>query len=50
MYLDLIKEDLGSGLYYDVLLARNQNPHLRKVINKHKKIVISPLRGWKPDM
>jgi hypothetical protein len=46
MYLDSFKEDLGSGLFYDVLLAGNQNRHLRKEINNHKIIVISPLGGW----
>jgi hypothetical protein len=46
MYPDLFKEDLGSGLYYDDLVASNQNRHLRKVINNHKNIVISPLGGW----
>jgi hypothetical protein len=43
MYLDLFKEELGSGLYYDVLLAGNQNFHVRKAINNHKNIVISLL-------
>jgi hypothetical protein len=46
MYLDSFKEDLGSGLCFDALLAGNQNHHLRKAINNHKKIVISPLGGW----
>jgi hypothetical protein len=46
MYLDLFKEDLGSGFYCDALLARNHNRHLRKAINNHKNTVISPLGGW----
>jgi hypothetical protein len=45
MYPDLFKEDLGSGLYCDALLAGGHNCHLRKVINNHKNIVISPLGG-----
>ena len=45
MYLDFFKEDLGSGLYYDALLAGNQNHHLRKAVNNHKNIVISSLGG-----
>jgi hypothetical protein len=46
MYLDSFKEELGSGLCCDALLAGNQNHHLRKEINNHKNIVISPLGGW----
>jgi hypothetical protein len=46
MYLESFKEELGSGLYYDSLLAGNQNFHLRKAINNHKNTVISPLGGW----
>jgi hypothetical protein len=46
MYPDLFKEDLGSGLCCDALLAGNQNHHLRKVVNNHKNTVISPLGGW----
>ena len=46
MYPDSFKEDLGGGLCCDALLARNQNRHLRKVNNNHKKTVISPLGGW----
>jgi hypothetical protein len=46
MYPDSFKEELGSGLYYDSLLARNRNRHLREAINKHKNTVISPLGGW----
>ena len=45
MYLDSFKEELGSGLYYDVLLTGNHNRHLRKAINNHKNTVISPLGG-----
>jgi hypothetical protein len=40
------KEELGSGLYYDALLAGNQNSHLKKSINNHKNTVISSLGGW----
>jgi hypothetical protein len=46
MYPDSFKEELGSGLGRDVLLAGNQNRHLRKSINNHKNTVISPLGGW----
>jgi hypothetical protein len=46
MYLDSFKEELDSGFCCDVLLARNQNHHLRKEINNHKNTVISPLGGW----
>jgi hypothetical protein len=45
MYPDSFKEELGSGLCYDVLLAGNQNHHLRKAINNHKNTVISPIGG-----
>jgi hypothetical protein len=45
MYLDLFKEELASGLCCDVLLAGNQNFHLRKAINNHKNIVISSFGG-----
>jgi hypothetical protein len=45
MYPDSLKEELGSGFYYDALLAGNHNLHLRKVINNHKNKVISPLDG-----
>jgi hypothetical protein len=46
MHLDSFKEELGSGFCCDALLARNQNHHLRKAIDNHKNIVISPLDGW----
>ena len=45
MYLDSFKEDLGSGLSSDVLLAGGQNRHLGKVINNHKNTVIASLHG-----
>jgi hypothetical protein len=45
MYPDSFKEELGSGLYCDALLAGDQNRHLRKVIHNHKNTVISPLGG-----
>jgi hypothetical protein len=45
MYPDSFKEDLGSGLYCDALLAGGQNLHLRKVIHNHKNIFIAPLGG-----
>jgi hypothetical protein len=43
---DSFKEELGSGLCCDALIAGNQNRHLRKMINNHKNTVISPLGGW----
>jgi hypothetical protein len=46
MYLDTFKEDLGSGLCCDALLAGGHNHHHRKEINNHKNTVISPLGGW----
>jgi hypothetical protein len=46
MYPDLLKEELGSGLYCDALLAGNQNRHLREVINNQKNTAISLLGGW----
>jgi hypothetical protein len=46
MYPYSFKEEFGSGLYYDALLAGGRNRHLRKAINNHKNIVISPLGGW----
>jgi hypothetical protein len=46
MYPYLFKEELGSGFCCDTLLASNQNRHLRKAIDNHKNIVISPLGGW----
>jgi hypothetical protein len=46
MYPDSFKEDLGSGLYYDDLIAGNQNRHLREAINNKKNTVISLLGGW----
>jgi hypothetical protein len=46
MYPDSFKEELGSGLFYDALLASNQNHHLREAIDNHKNTVISPLGGW----
>jgi hypothetical protein len=45
MYPDSFKEELGSGLCCDALLAGGQNRHLRKAINNHKNTVISPLGG-----
>jgi hypothetical protein len=46
MYLDLFKEDLGSGLCCDALLAGRHNIHLRKEINNQRNTVISSLNGW----
>jgi hypothetical protein len=46
MYPDSFKEELGSGLYYDALLARNHNRHIREAINNHKNTVIFLLGGW----
>jgi hypothetical protein len=45
MYPYSFKEDLGSGLCCDALLAGGHNHHLRKSINNHKNIVIFPLGG-----
>ena len=41
MYLDSFKEELGSGLYCDALLASNQNHYLVKSIKIYENIVIS---------
>jgi len=45
MYLDSFKEDLGSGLCCDALLAGGQNHHLRKVIHNQKNKFIALLGG-----
>jgi hypothetical protein len=45
VYPDTFKEDFGSGLCSDVLLASGQNRHLGNAINNHKNIVIAPLGG-----
>jgi hypothetical protein len=37
MYLHSFKEELGSGLDYDALLAGDHNDHLGKSFNHHKK-------------
>jgi hypothetical protein len=50
MYPDSFKEELGSGLYCDALLAGNQNLHLRKVINNHKTQSFPRLVDGRPDM
>jgi hypothetical protein len=41
----MFKEELGSGICSDVLLAGSQNHHLGKVINNHKNIVTAPHGG-----
>ena len=41
-----LKEELGHGLSYDILLGGFQNVHLRKPINNQKNAVISILGGW----
>jgi hypothetical protein len=46
MYPESFKEEIGSNLYCDIIFSRGQNHHLRKAINNHKNIVISPLGGW----
>jgi hypothetical protein len=46
MYPKSFKEELGSGLYCDSLLAGDHNHHLRKSINNHKNTVIYMLGGW----
>jgi hypothetical protein len=45
MYPDPFKQDIGSGLCYDALLAGRKNHHLRKEINNHKNTIISLLGG-----
>jgi hypothetical protein len=45
MYPESFKEEIGSGLCFDSLLAGGQKHHLRKMINNHKNTVISPLGG-----
>ena len=50
MYQDSFKEDIGSGLYCDALLAGNQNHHLRKAINNQKNKVISHMVDGRFDM
>lgn len=39
----MLKEELGCGLSYDILLAGYQNGHLRKSINNHKNAVAAML-------
>jgi hypothetical protein len=46
VYPDTFKEELGSGLYSDVLLAGGHNRHLGKAIKNNKNTVISPIGGW----
>jgi hypothetical protein len=46
MHPDSFKEQFGSGLCYDALLASNQNHHLREAIKNQKNKVISLLGGW----
>jgi hypothetical protein len=41
----MLKEELGSGLDCDTLLARGHNGHLRESINNHEYTVISMLGG-----
>ena len=50
MYLDSFKEELGNGFYFDALLARNHNRHLRRVIDNHKNTVIPFLVDGRPNM
>jgi hypothetical protein len=45
MYPNSFKEELGSGLCYDAILAGNHNHHLRKAVNNDKNTVISLLGG-----
>jgi hypothetical protein len=45
MYPDSFKEELGSGICCDDLLAGNKNFHLRKAINNQKNTIIFPLGG-----
>jgi hypothetical protein len=46
MYPDSFKEEFGSGLYCDALLAGGHNRHLRKAIHYHKNTISAPLGGW----
>jgi hypothetical protein len=50
MYPDSLKEELGTGLCCDALLAGNHNQHLRKVINNHKNQSFLRLVDRMPDM
>jgi hypothetical protein len=50
MYPNSFKEELGSGLCCDALLADGQNRHLRKVINTTKTQSFSLLVDGRPDM
>jgi hypothetical protein len=50
MYPESFKEELGSGLCCDALLASNQNHHLRKAINNNKTQSFPHLVDGRPDM
>jgi hypothetical protein len=41
-----LKEELGRGLNYDILLASYQNGHFREPVNNHKNVVIAMLCVW----
>jgi len=41
LYTYSFKEEFGSVLYYDTLLAGCQYSHLRKYVHDHKYIVIT---------
>jgi hypothetical protein len=50
MYPYSLKEDLGSGICRDALLASDNNHHLGKVINNHKTESFPLLMDVRPDM
>jgi hypothetical protein len=50
MYPYSFKEELGSGLYCDALLAGDQDHHLGKVINNHKTQSFPLLVDGRPNM
>ena len=41
----MLKEEIGCGLIYDIILVGYQNGHLRELINNHKNAVVSILGG-----
>jgi hypothetical protein len=50
VYPHSFKENLGSVLHCDALLAGNQNRHIGKVINNHKTQSFPCLVEGMPDM
>ena len=43
MNLNIVKEELNSGLGYDILLARFKKFHVLELINDHEDTVITML-------